>query len=333
MVFYLNFLYYLKSMNIKNTKLMQGLSDELKKFEERCKNIIKSNIHFWALGNIPEVFDIGKSIRPALHFFFSKALKKIEDINYTYAMLTEMLHFATLAHDDVLDEALIRRAGGTLKATCGNLKAILIGDLILATCYKIAASLNNTKFLQLLSETSYKVCKGEIMQHNEKYNFNITQKQHLDIIYHKTAVLFGFSCHLSDFEGKYCNLLYDIGTKIGIMYQIIDDFLDIVSCEKIIGKSTQKDMSKGTITLPIILLLQVANKSEIRTIKEKLFNINDNTIDYLKSIMTKYKIKKKIYSYVENIGKNLKDELKNILDKKSVCDFTDFLDYLLEYAK
>ncbi|MFN7181194.1 MAG: polyprenyl synthetase family protein [Planctomycetota bacterium] len=320
-------------MNIRNTKLLRALNQELQKFEQRCKQIIGERIHFWALGDVPEVFEIGKGIRPALHFFFCKALNSISEINFTYAMLSEMLHFATLVHDDVLDEALLRRLDGTLKATYGNLKAILIGDLILATCYKIASSLKNTRFLQLLSDTSYKLCKGEILQHNEKYNFNITTQKYLEIIYNKTAVLFGFSCSLADFEGKYYKLLYDIGTKIGIMYQIIDDFLDIVANEKIIGKSIGRDISKGSITLPLILLFQIANEREKNIIKEKLLNKNNNIMDYLRNVINKYQIKHRIYYYVEHIYENIEELARHILAKKSFDDFKDFLNYLLNYIK
>lgn len=318
-------------MNVKKSTLLKSLDKELQAFELKCRNTIQSNMNIWQLESVPEVFDIGKGIRPALHFFFSKALKNITDINFVYAMLAEMLHFATLAHDDVLDESLLRRLNGTLKATYGNFKAILIGDLILSVCYRIASELGNAQFIQLLADTSYKVCKGEIMQHNEKFNFNLTEKQYLDIVYNKTAVLFGFSCCLADFNNRLEPILYNIGTKIGILYQIIDDFLDIYSSHKIIGKSTGKDLSKGTITLPVIMLFKIADQKDVYIVKNKLLSGDGDILLHIRKLFTKYNMRYKICSYVDTIYKEVMKESKKILDRNNVDTLNRFLITLIQY--
>lgn len=319
-------------MNIKESALLKGVAAELRIFESRCRSIMQQNIKMQRLGNVLEVFDMGKGIRPALHFFFSKSINKVTDINFVYAAVVEMLHFATLAHDDVLDEALLRRSNGTLKATQGNFKAVLMGDLIISLCYKIASELGNPQFLKLLSETSYNVCIGEIMQHNEMFNMNLTEKQYLDIIYYKTATLFGFSCCLADFNGKLESALYNIGSKIGVLYQIIDDFLDIYSSHKSIGKSTGKDLSKGNITLPIIMLLKVASSKDICNIKNILFNPYSDRLSCIKELLEKYKIRGKLYNYVERIYKQIMKESKSILDKKNINILSRFLMALTRYV-
>ncbi len=319
------------NINIRESTLLKSLDKELRDFELKCRNTIQNNMKIWQLESVPEVFEIGKGIRPALHFFFSKALKKITEVNFVYAMLAEMLHFATLAHDDVLDEALIRRLNGTLKATYGNFKAILIGDLILAVCYRIASKLGNPQFLRLLADTSYKVCQGEIMQHNEKFNFYLTENQYLDIIYHKTAVLFGFSCCLADFNNKLEPVLYRIGTKIGLLYQIIDDFLDIYSSHKIIGKSTGKDLSKGIITLPVVILFKIADQQDIRVVKKMLLSGNGDTLLHIKKLFTKYRIRDRICDYVDIIYKEIMRESNKILLRNDIDILSGFLNTLIRY--
>lgn len=321
----------MKIKNIRKSLLFKNVEKELSYFELHCRNIMKDNMKIWRLESVPEVFEIGKGIRPALYFFFRKAINKEGELNFLYALVVEMLHFATLTHDDVLDEALLRRLNGTLKATWGNFKAILIGDLIFSLCYKIASQLQNPQFIKLLSQISHNVCIGEIMQHNERFNLNLTEAQYRDIIYYKTAVLFGLSCCLADFEGKYEKQLFSIGTKIGVLYQVVDDFLDIYSSHKVIGKSTGKDFCKGNITLPIIMLLKIAQPADLTIIKNKVLNPSPFNLAYIKNLLKKYKIRNKIYQYLTSIYKETMREAENILDKEKINILGELLKILIQY--
>jgi octaprenyl-diphosphate synthase len=320
-------------MEIKNTRLWLSVKKEINLFQKKCQDTLRTSLKFWELGNVHGVYDIGKGIRPALHFFFCKSLNKLKPENYIYAMLSEMLHFATLVHDDVLDDSLLRRSNGTLKATMGNTKAILIGDLIFATCYKIASQLNNNDFITLLSNVSYQICKGEVMQNNEHFNFNLTKEKYMEIILNKTGVLFGFSCCLADFKGPHQQKLFDIGTRIGILYQIIDDYLDINGSTYALGKSTGRDFNKGKITLPFLLLLKVANKHDISLIKEYLLIKNNNNHQPLKKYIEKYRIKDIIYKDIKKLVEEIVNLTQSIIGEEKTNILKEFLTLLAGYVK
>ncbi|RLL48207.1 heptaprenyl diphosphate synthase component II [Oceanobacillus piezotolerans] len=205
----------------------------------------------------------GKRIRPVfvvlagqLGDFNAEKVKKV-------AVSLELIHMATLVHDDVIDEAELRRGKPTVKTKYGNRVAMYTGDYILARALEEITSIEDKAVHRILSKTLVEVSIGEIEQIRDKYNWNQSLKDYLRRIKRKTALLIATSCKLgavvSGMSERDSNKLYQYGYNIGMSYQIIDDILDFTSNEKVLGKPAGNDLLQGNITLPILYAMENAD--------------------------------------------------------------------------
>lgn len=216
----------------------------------------------------------GKRIRPV--FVLLSGQFGHYDINKikTVAVSLELIHMATLVHDDVVDEAELRRGEPTVMKLHGNRIAMYTGDYILARALENITTLVNPKIHKLLSKTLVDVCVGEIEQIKYKYFWNQHLRDYLRRIKRKTALLIATSCKLgalaTGLNEKDANYLYQYGYNIGMSYQIIDDILDITSTPKELGKPTGNDLMQGNITLPVLYAMQ----------DEQFYNLLKDTISY-----------------------------------------------------
>lgn len=208
----------------------------------------------------------GKSLRPALLLLAARACGAVKPVHHVLAAVVEMVHIATLVHDDVLDEADIRRRAATVNRLWGNERAVLMGDFLISHAFHLCSSLDSQYASRLIGRTTNTVCEGEMMQVANRENFELTQREYIDIITRKTASLIATSCelgaHYAEAPPALVARLREFGLSIGIAFQIIDDVLDLTGDEIEAGKSLGRDVEKGKLTLPLIHFLGRAAGSE-----------------------------------------------------------------------
>ena len=202
----------------------------------------------------------GKRLRPALLLFSAQAESFSSKRNYLSAAAMEMIHVATLAHDDVIDEASLRRDQKTVNSVFGNKVAILLGDFLYAKASLMLSSLGDARLLQWISSATTQMCLGEFRQAYVKNldNLLVDESYYLKLIHQKTAQLMGTCCrcgaYLANASEEEQEILYQFGLNFGMAFQIVDDCLDITGNEKTLGKPCGLDLLRGKVTLPMIAL-------------------------------------------------------------------------------
>ena len=229
----------------------------------------------------------GKRIRPVFVLLAGKFgnydIKILKDV----AVALELIHMASLVHDDVIDDADIRRGKPTIKTKWGNKVAMYTGDYILALSLEVITDIKQPEVHKILSNTIVEVCIGEIQQIRDKYRFNQTFRDYFRRIKRKTALLIATSCQLGAIaSGTHEDLhkkLFRFGYYVGMSYQIIDDILDFTSTEQTLGKPAGGDLLQGNITAPVLFALE---NSDIRTEIEKVHeNMSRAEIDKIISLI------------------------------------------------
>ena len=204
----------------------------------------------------------GKRLRPALVLLSAGACGGVRPEHLTLAAAAEMIHTATLVHDDVLDEATIRRHLDTVNARWNNEVSVLLGDYLFARALCMVSSLDDSFACRLISETTRRMCEGELQQIENRGNFGLSESQYFEIIAGKTAALMACCCrlgaHYAGAKPEVCEALARYGYDLGVAFQIADDVLDLLGDEATVGKSLGTDLLKQKATLPLIRLLDVA---------------------------------------------------------------------------
>lgn len=202
----------------------------------------------------------GKQLRPSLVGLAANATGTIEDSHVTVAVIIEMVHLATLVHDDVMDEAGMRRGRPTLAANWGNEVSVLVGDCLFARALELAASFPTPEICRAVSSATNTVCAGETLQTLQRGRLDLSRQEYLKILGMKTGELFALACdmgaHLSGASGVKRSALRQYGMALGTAYQIYDDCLDLFGTERSAGKSLGTDLIKGKVTLPLLVLLE-----------------------------------------------------------------------------
>src|SRR5688572_17642680 len=208
----------------------------------------------------------GKQLRPVLVALSAGATGKVNDSHVLAAVIIEMVHLATLVHDDVMDEAEIRRGRPTLAASWGNEISVLLGDCLFAHALKLAASFPTTEICRTVASATNTVCSGEILQTQRRKNFELTRAEYFKVLTMKTGELFALSCDLGAYLSRANtaerSALRKFGLAIGTAYQVYDDCLDLFGSEAKAGKSLGTDLAKGKLTLPMIIALERAKEAE-----------------------------------------------------------------------
>lgn len=206
----------------------------------------------------------GKRLRPAIHLLMAEALGGSTPANVTIGTVLEMVHTATLVHDDVLDEAQTRRHVPTINAQWDNHTSILLGDYLFAQSFRLAATLENTRTCQWVGEAARLVCEGELRQILGRNDVEIDQETYFEVIQGKTAELCRVACSLAaaqaGCEATQVDRLAEYGNSLGIAFQIADDFLDLWGDDSEVGKTLGTDLEQGKITLPVIRLLETCDE-------------------------------------------------------------------------
>jgi octaprenyl-diphosphate synthase len=213
----------------------------------------------------------GKQLRPALVGLSAGATGGVNDAHITVAAIIEMVHLATLVHDDVMDEATLRRGRPTLAANWGNELSVLLGDCLFAHALKLAASFPTPDVCRAVASSTNTVCAGEILQTRQRGNFGIARSDYFKALTMKTGELFALSCEM----GAYLNhapearrgALRGYGLALGTAYQVYDDCLDLFGREETAGKSLGTDLAQGKLTLPLLVVLERADRASQEKLK------------------------------------------------------------------
>ncbi len=209
----------------------------------------------------------GKRLRPALLLLTAQGIGGCPTTDHhTLAAVVELIHTATLVHDDVLDEAQMRRHLATVNARWDNEASVLLGDFLFTHAFYLASTLESAKACRLIGRATNIVCEGELRQKGSRGNFQLSEREYLGIIEAKTAELTAVSCRLGAlYAGAKEQLVEEMdgfGRDLGIAFQIADDLLDVLGEERTTGKSLGTDLEKQKPTLPIIRALQVASAKD-----------------------------------------------------------------------
>ena len=323
-----------KQINNSYFDLKNSVEEKLILVEEKIKNKLTSEVDLVQKISDYHIKTGGKRLRALLTLGSSKLcgyLKGGRDINL--AACVELIHGATLLHDDVIDNGDIRRGKKTTNVIWGNQSSILAGDYLLSRCFEMMVEDGNLEILKLLSSTSAKIAQGEILQLQHKGEVDMLEETYLKIISSKTAVLFSAATKvgaiLAERNNKEKEALEFYGKNLGLTFQIADDTLDYNSNINLFGKNTGNDFYEGKITLPIILLFQQANDSEKKQL-ENIFNKNirsKNDFSDVLKLISKYKIISKCYKKAEhfiNLASNSLSIFKDTGEKKILENLTSF---------
>jgi octaprenyl-diphosphate synthase len=220
----------------------------------------------------------GKMLRPMLVLVSGMASSptgsKVTDPHRVVATVVEIVHLATLVHDDVLDEAQVRRHRLTINHLRGNEAAVMLGDYLISHAYHLCSSLGNPAVSRVIAEATNTVCEGELLQLVSRDNWSLDERTYFQIIRRKTASLCGTCCRLgaalSGASEEDVDNLYEYGEKLGVAFQIVDDVLDLLGAQDTVGKTLGRDLEKGKLTLPLIHFLATASPCGRRRMVELL---------------------------------------------------------------
>jgi octaprenyl-diphosphate synthase len=274
----------------------------------------------------------GKHLRPTLVALAANSVGEISDNHVTAAVIIEMVHLATLVHDDIMDEAEIRRGQLTLAANWGNEIAVLFGDCLFAQALKLAASFPTTEVCRAVAMATNTVCTGEILQTQHRRNFEVSRREYFRVIGMKTAELFTLSCDLAAFLGgakpEERAALRQFGTAFGTAYQVYDDCIDLFGSEAEAGKSLGTDLAKGKLTWPVLLAWERADATDRTRLERLIGNWQPENITPINELLVKYETFEPsldvIVQYLDQARAALKVLPENA-GRDSLLDFTEFL--------
>jgi octaprenyl-diphosphate synthase len=216
----------------------------------------------------------GKQLRPVLVALSGEACGGLNDSHLTVAVIIEMVHLATLVHDDINDEAVLRRGRPSLAANWGIEVSVLLGDCLFAHALKLAAGFPTPEICRRVASATNTVCAGEILQTRSRGDFEVARSQYFKVLAMKTAELFALSCQLGGLLSKAPaprqEALRQYGLALGTAYQLYDDCLDVLGSEAAAGKSLGTDLAKGKLTLPVLIVRDRATPGDQSQLREWL---------------------------------------------------------------
>lgn len=255
----------------------------------------------------------GKRLRPMLLLLTADASGGIRPAHHTLAAVVEMIHLATLVHDDVLDEASTRRHVATINARWNNETSVLFGDYLFTHSFHLASSLDTTHACRAIGRSTNIVCEGELSQIKERGNLDLSEASYFKIIDGKTAeltALCGYlGAHYAQAEQRVITAMEQYGRQLGLAFQIADDVLDLVGNERKTGKSLGSDLQKQKLTLPLIRLLATASESDVSAIRQLLLHPDETTREHLQPYLERYDAMKYAHQKALQLAQDARQQL------------------------
>lgn len=312
--------------------IKKTIATELDLFENKFKQAMKSNVPLLDTIMAYIVKRKGKQVRPMFVFYCAKLFNNINESTYRGASLVELLHTATLVHDDVVDDSDERRGFFSINALWKNKIAVLVGDYLLSKGLLLAIKNKEFKLLEIVSTAVEEMSEGELLQIEKARNLNISEEVYFDIIRKKTASLIAACCAIgaasanaNDEDIEQMRLL---GEYIGIAFQIKDDLLDYGNDD--IGKPTGIDLKEKKLTLPIIYTINNADKKTRNHIIHVIKNHHENKAKVAEVI--DYVNKHDGIAYAKKVMYGYKQKAVDILNKQQNKEIADNISLLLDYV-
>jgi len=317
--------------------IFSPIKKELEVFDRKLKESLDSDspLIYQVANHILE--RKGKRLRPALVYLSAKANGEKREKLTQAALAIELLHTATLLHDDVVDQSQARRGQQTVNSRWNNLVSVLMGDYLFAKAFKIMMTTKSSPLLQAISKATERVSFGELLQVQECFNYDLDEKLYLDIIREKTASLFSVSCESGVILSKNNNHnqnLKSYGENFGIAFQITDDLLDLIGKKEKTGKELGNDLKEGKITLPLIYAFNRTSQK----VKKEIIKLIENNFDHNGFF--------KILNFVQNqggvdyakckakeFGEKALDFISGLVDSESKDSLVDLVSFMVNREK
>ncbi|MCL1894433.1 MAG: polyprenyl synthetase family protein [Holophagaceae bacterium] len=240
--------------------IFNPVASRLDAVEEEIRRLLQSDIPVISKLSEHVSRGSGKRLRPALVLLASKFCGYSSDMDIRLAAIVELIHTATLIHDDIIDHALLRRGIPSFNAKWGSTLSVLFGDFLSLCSIRSAIEGRNWRVMEIIADVATKMIEGELIQNEYVYNLKITRKAYLEVIERKTAYLFAACAEigavLADKDERVCEGLSKFGMELGRAFQFVDDLLDYISTNEKMGKPVFSDLREGKLTLPIISLME-----------------------------------------------------------------------------
>lgn len=315
-------------------KILKLIEKDLKKLEIAIDEIYETDVKI-----IKTIIDHiiksgGKRIRPILLILTSRlcGCKGTKFIRYGVAI--EFIHTATLLHDDVIDNAELRRGSSTANILWGNQASVLVGDFLYSKSFEIMSKDEDIEIIKTVSNATTVLSEGEILELIKTSDTNLTEKEYFEIINKKTAILFSVACEIGAILGRVNAIerkkLRDFGRYLGIAFQLMDDLLDYTAEEERFGKQIGTDLKEGKVTLPVIYTLKHGDQNSSSFIKQKLIEktVDKKDIQKVKDIIERYGG----FEYTYNTTKKYIDKARKCLEgfgqskyKEALLSLTDMM--------
>jgi octaprenyl-diphosphate synthase len=231
----------------------------------------------------------GKMLRPVLLLLSGKAVGTTSPDHITLATVVEMVHMATLVHDDVLDDAELRRKGATINHLKGNEAAVMLGDLLISHAFHLCSSLNSQAASRAIGHTTNQLCEGELLQIDQRNNLDLDEQTYFTIIQRKTAALVATACQLGALHAGATQhqvaSLHRYGMAIGTAFQIQDDVLDLTGDTREVGKTLGLDIERAKLTLPLIHFLRTAPREHRDLLKSLLRSADPDKVEKIRNLV------------------------------------------------
>ncbi len=323
-----------KEIDNSYLRLKNLVGDKLDKVSLRIKYKLASEINLIHKMTDYHVKSGGKRIRPLLTLASAKLCGyKSGDRDVNLAACIELIHNATLLHDDVIDNSKLRRGIKTANSVWGNQSSILVGDYLFSRCFEMMVEDGSQEILKLLSSTSSRIAQGEVLQLEHKGEVDLLEETYFNIINMKTATLFAAATRVGACLGnkskKEKDALESYGKNLGLAFQIADDALDYFSTKTVFGKEIGKDFYEGKTTMPLIIIFQRSNTEERNFLKEifKKKNRNEDDFSETLTLINKYKAVQASFKRAEhfvNISYDALGIFQHSEEKKILQNLTEF---------
>jgi octaprenyl-diphosphate synthase len=274
----------------------------------------------------------GKHLRPTLVALAANCFGKVNEAHIKAAVIIEMVHLATLVHDDVLDEAAIRRGQLTVAANWGNEIAVLFGDCLFAEALRLAASFPTPEVCRAVALATNTVCTGEIIQTQQRRNFPAARRDYFRVIEMKTGELFMLACDLAAFLSEATPeqraALRAFGAAFGAAYQVYDDCVDLFGNESGAGKSLGTDLAKGKLTWPVLLAWERADETDRSELEKLIQNWEPENFSPINLLLAKYETFAPSVAAIENLLQTAREALRALpasAGKNGLLDLAGFL--------
>ena len=260
-------------MSDLKTRILESVADDLVAIEAELKANLNPNLELVAKVAEHILFSGGKRLRPLLMVLSARICGYQGTYDKTFSTIFEYLHAATLLHDDLVDDARMRRNQPVAHSIWGNETAVLVGDFLLARGLSIAAETEKPRVIKVIANITENMSQGEIDQLQHKGRIDLTESEYMEVIRRKTAVLFEGACRISaiiaDADQDKEDALSTYGFNLGMAFQMADDLLDYTQDSKALGKTVGADLKEGKLTLPVIYALAAAESND-RAVMEKM---------------------------------------------------------------